>query len=742
MSRLNPLLTLILLSLVAWVVLSSCRAEEGGFEISLLDDSHTPDILTEARVLAFPPTTEGNRFLRGWRLRRGGGQPKLAAEPRNSPSRLELVHLGGRARELVLYGDFAELPARAEVEVRAAGRDLGRLPLENPLKIPLPADLPRGRIPVDFRFPVEGDIQMRKAALTTAAPAGNVDIENGEIRQEGTSLIDLVRRLETPAVLRVRFTPPRRPGSDQRFTLLFETEGQEAQTVFSWQPGWWSRLRGARDVEIPLTAQGLVRFRLLAEGAGSAATWRPRLWFSETPEASIEEPPSPPPRLVLFYVLDALRADYVGHLGGPTGVSPSFDALAAEGVTFTEHLSVAPNTLPSSMSLFTGQIFLDLPQGRWKLAADGPETLAEVFQRAGFQTAIFAANGYLSETFGTTRGFDFDGRDAIYSPDHPRGPYDEVDYNDSAERVHRATIEWLDSRTSEEPAFLYLHSLNPHNPYSPPETFRRRFVPEVDSRIDGSTETLRKIVQFKVPVNDDDGARLEGLYAGSMAYNDLHFGEFLAQLEERFDPGEVLVIVSSDHGDEFFEHGGILHGYTLYEEQLAIPLIFHWPGRLEPARIDAATDNLDVHETLRALVGAPSSGRGSGRSLWPQMLNPALETEGKGVRFAVASSVQGGIYMARSAGAKLVWAPRTGAGWGMGEGRGRSRDPEYFFDLTQDPGETTNLIGEPSLEADWLRSRLLAWIEKSQAIELGTTEDSGELDEETRKHLKALGYLD
>ena len=91
---------------------------------------------------------------------------------------------------------------------------------------------------------------------------------------------------------------------------------------------------------------------------------------------------------------------------------------------------------------------------------------------------------------------------------------------------------------------------------------------------------------------------------------------------------------------------------------------------------------------------------------------------------------------------KLIWAPRTGAGWGQGEGRGRSRDPEYLFDLENDPGETVNLAGESSLEAAWLRSRLRAWIERGKTIEAGAEVEEVELDAATRDQLKALGYLD
>ena len=744
---LPPLPRSLLLAALTVALLTACLPSEDGIEVPLHDSSHQPDVLTEARALDFPPEPSGNRFLRGWRLRRQG-QPSLAPLPRDGGSRLELVNLAPRPRKLVLYADLEDLPENVAVEVEAAGRPLGTLALQNPLTLELPTDLPLGRVSVDLRFPEEGTIRVRKAALEPALPTGEVDIEGEEIQQKGDSLVDFVRWIEAPTTLVGSFRPPRRAADDHRYRLIVEHAPGAAddplapifsETAFEWNPGFLDRLRGEQHFEVPLpVGPGPVRIRLHAEGVGDAGRWSLRLRFPPAAEDSSPEPEAlPRPKLVLLYVLDALRADYMGHLGGPEGVSPHFDQLAAQGATFARHLSVAPNTLPSSMSLFTGQIFLDLPQGRWKLASDGPQTLGEVFREAGYETAIFAANGYLSEAFGTTRGFDVEGRDAIYGPLSPIQPY-----NDSAERVHRATLEWLENRNAERPAFLYVHTLNPHNPYDPPPEDRQLFV-ESESELDGSTEALRAMKQFKVDVGPEDEEHLRELYAASMAYNDRQFETFLQAIEARYEPGEVLILVTSDHGDEFFEHGGVLHGYTLYDEQLAIPLIFHWPGVIEPGRLNAATDNLDLHETLRSLVGAPPSDRGNGRSLWPLLRSAdAREEGGKGVRFAVASSVAGGMYMAQSDRGKLVWAPRVGAGWGMGEGRGRTRDPEYFFDLTRDPGEHHNQVGSPSLEQALLRARLLAWIEKSRAIEEGTTEDGGELDEETRKHLEALGYLD
>jgi arylsulfatase A-like enzyme len=192
------------------------------------------------------------------------------------------------------------------------------------------------------------------------------------------------------------------------------------------------------------------------------------------------------------------------------------------------------------------------------------------------------------------------------------------------------------------------------------------------------------------------------------------------------------VILTSDHGEELFDHGGVLHGYTLYEELLDIPLVFWWPGRLVPGVVEEPTDTLDLHATLVELCGLGSP-QGDGRPL----LRRRPPADGY-IHLAAAASVVGGIYSAQAGRWKLVWAPRHGYYWGMGDGAGRSRDPEYLFDLENDPGERVNLAGDRSLEVAWLRSRLLAWIQRNRSTE--PRREHQPVDAETERRLRALGY--
>jgi arylsulfatase A-like enzyme len=445
-------------------------------------------------------------------------------------------------------------------------------------------------------------------------------------------------------------------------------------------------------------------------------------------------PPEAPP-IVILYVLDALRADALEAVDGDgKKAAPTLLRLAREGVSFARHQSVAPNTLPSTKALFTGRT--NRRKGALKLPDQGVETLAEAFARAGYRTGSFSGNTHISPVAGLTRGFQHVAQEAFFDLDEA----EQVPFNNSAEIVHTTALGWLDALAPEEKAFLYLHTVHPHNPYDPPEPILERFTRGVGSEIAGTTSTLLAVQHHRHEVSAADRERLSRLYHGGLAYNDQEIGRFLEELGKRFRPQDVLVIFTSDHGEELFDHGGVLHGYTLYREQLEIPLILWWPGALEPQHIESPTTTLDLHESLRHLLGLTESPERRGRSFWP-LLSRASERIAERTRFAAASSLKGGVFSAQSDRYKLILAPRTGSQWGMGEGLGRTRDMEYVFDLVHDPLEKTNLAGHPSLEIAWLRSRLLAWIDAGHAWE-EKVDQPLELDEESRRNLEALGYVE
>jgi len=364
-------------------------------------------------------------------------------------------------------------------------------------------------------------------------------------------------------------------------------------------------------------------------------------------------------------------------------------------------------------------------------------TLAETFRDAGYATGLFSNNPYVSATYGVDRGFD-----------HVAAPTEGGTraYFDDAEKIHAATLEWLGKQTRDQPVFLYLHTLHPHNPYAPPPAFTARHTQGIASTIDGSTPTLVEIQRFRLQPNAADRQRLDGLYTASLAYNDAELGKLLAEIAKLYRAEETVIATTSDHGEELFDHGGVLHGYTLYEEMTRIPLILWSPGRIPRGRRHDATNTLDLHATFSALAGRQDAAS-EGASLLGSGVGARIRNDDD-VHFAAAASLNGGIFSAQNRRWKLIWAPRTGRGWGMGEALGRSRDAEYLFDLENDPNETVNLAGSNEPAVAWLRSRLLAWINSKRRVSAEQTE-AGELelaqpqiDDATRQRLEALGYID
>jgi hypothetical protein len=576
--------------------------------LPLFGGGQVPLVLTESESIAVPPALEANRFVRGWRSHKQAGARRTLAAM--DEARLQGVHLGRSQRRLILKGRVTQ--GENEVgRVRFESGEWKQIPLRSRMSIRLPKDLPLGRFTVDLRVPQGSFLGLTRAEFSASLPTGEVRFEGSDLFQSGYSLVETVQRVNGPSMLEGEFWPPRNALPEQRFSILLE-DGEVEREVFSWSSKSAEASERTLKTEL-LAGDRLVRFQLLAEGEGPPARWKGLGLESRetTRRKSLEETPAPPelPKVVILYIMDALRADHLGHLGGPNEISPYIDRLASEGGTFRRHFSIAPNTMPSMKSLFTGRVFLDT--GGHKLSRELP-TLPGAFSQAGFHTGLFSGNGNVSDWRGMTRDFDFVARSVLFSSGKGRR---EATYNDNAERVHAAALRWIESFDPDERLFLHLQTFHPHNPYDPPEPFLARFATVPGSRIDGSTETLTDILQARRSVTEADMQRLRGLYAAGVAYNDHELERFMTSVLERYAPEDVLLVVTSDHGEELFDHGGVLHGYSLYDEQLHIPMVVWWPGTVPPQTIDEPTVNLDLHASLSALAWPDAGAAGGGRSL-------------------------------------------------------------------------------------------------------------------------------
>lgn len=718
-------------SVVAFLVwaafaLAACRSETSSTR-PLIDADHYPSVLVEEALLSHPRSVDHNRLLRGWRFVRHGDRRLLA--PNGPESVVEIVTLDQRPRVLTI--DAGDVTAGGVV-VTVRGRELGRFPIADGLEIALPGTLPVGRIELQLEFSDAERLRIGRLRVAPVHRAGDAVIGGDAIVQTGWSLVELTRMVEAGDNLVVGFRPPSSARPDQRFAITVEDATGGLRTPFCWRASTADDDAAPAVIDIPLTRHtGPVKIGFLAAGAGPAGHWlAPRIVGIEPPAVSERPTVVPaPPRLIVLYVMDALRADHVGHLGAHE-LTPNLDRLAAAGASFSGHFAVAPNTAPSMRALFSGLCLLD----DRRLPHPGPVRLAETFRRAGYRTASFTANPHLGPTLDLAPGFDTVELMPIVEDHHPERP---ATINDSAERLNRAALAWIDGLGRDERAFVVIHTMNPHNPYTPPEPYVDRFIEPGPSTIDGRTRTLVAIRDRRLEPGADDIRRLRRLYAAGVAYNDAELGRFVDALGRRVESASTLLVATSDHGEELFEHDGVLHGYTLYDEMLHIPLILHWPGTMSPTRLDGLSNTLDLYVSLAELVGGTTN-PSTGRSLWPRVIGSASATAQRRLTFAAAPGLEGAI-MVRSDRWKLIHAPRDGFRRGLGHGRGRSRDLEYLFDLERDPAEAANLAGVADLEIAWMRTRLLGWLATQRQRQPERHEQT--MDAETKTQLEALGYI-
>lgn len=444
----------------------------------------------------------------------------------------------------------------------------------------------------------------------------------------------------------------------------------------------------------------------------------------------------PGPHLVVL-LIDTLRADVVGAYGDRTGITPRLDALAAAGVRFADLAAPAPWTLPSVATLLTGLEPQTHGAGRrfGEFAPTGlPEaarTLAESLRGAGFYNLGIYHNIYVNPAFGLHQGFD-----------------EYVSREEPAEALVDEALARLARYGGERRLFLYLHVFDPHNPYEPPPgdcaRVARRFVPTYRGPLGCAAD--------RRPENPIPPARdrrwHEALYRAEVAATDRAVGRFLAGLEELGMAEDTVLLVLSDHGEEFWtriaqERAGRYkrnadHGHTLYQELLRVPGILRAPG-LAPRVVEAPVRMADLAPTLLRLVGVeppPSQGRDLlaallGRPLpRPPLLGDVI------LHGPERWSVRRGPW-------KLI-VPHPPANEPASPAA--APPPVELYHLVEDPGETVNRApAEPAVVA-----ALRAWGERERAARaaarrrfLGGDETLGAtyLEWNHITKLRALGYL-
>ncbi len=558
----------------------------------------------------------------------------------------------------------------------------------------------------------------------SAAATGLLEIPIG-------ARLDYFLRIPPAAILTIDRIMPgegNAPGETATLTIVIGRDGEADETL--------AEIRGAAGrqvIPVPARDRPIVRISLQV-GPGASPAARAGALLVERPviRAVVRDHDRPgagasptagnrPGPNVIVYLSDALRADHLGCYGYRKPTSPNIDAFASQALRFENAISQSPFTSTAVASLFTGMF----PAGHGLLGHGialplDLRTLAELLQQAGFDTAGFITNPGAGSAFGLDRGFTF----FELLPALPAT----VNVHALSDRMNRSIFGWLEARGNDpRPFFLYAHSTDMHTPYTPPPEIARRFARPGADLLLGTARGLKTVVG--VPGTPSVAAieDLMALYDGEIAFNDQTFGALLTELRRRGLYDDSLIIFLSDHGEEFQEHGGWQHADALYAESLQIPLIIKLPGGAGPAGAVSPilAQQVDVLPTILSALGVGIPPQVEGRDLIAAAGRDPGETSPRRGFSSFRRPDRRGVSVVEE-GWKLI---RVVADDG--------RETVELFNRVADPMERQEISGLHPTMVGYLKS-VLALYESGPPPDVGQTE----IDDDLRRQLEALGYVD
>jgi arylsulfatase A-like enzyme len=420
---------------------------------------------------------------------------------------------------------------------------------------------------------------------------------------------------------------------------------------------------------------------------------------------------------IILITLDTTRADHMSCYGYHRQTSPNLDKLAEESVLYTNAIAPASWTLPSHASLFTGKftsshganydpkgplVLSDAITGlkKWESMrarglAQNELTLADILRQRGFSTGAVVGGPWLKKMFGLNKGFDYYD-DTEISTDNGR----------LAVQVTDSALKWIEKERNNK-FFLFLNYFDPHHPYGPPDGFALSFLPpaQYEELLRGRRTTTGEMID---------------LYDAEILYMDHYIGKLFQQLKSDNLFDEALIVITSDHGECFGEHGKFLHGDTLYQEEIHVPLFIKYPGKdVLPKRTDESVQLNDIMAIILDMLGiAIPSGIQSG--IPPHVGHPILAET-----YPLSYLSPDGKWRAIFEGDfKFIW---------------NSEGNHKLFNLKNDPREEKNLV---DLDAE-RKKRMMSDIDRylAKLPRPGPVSASQGVDEDTKNALKSLGYV-
>lgn len=449
---------------------------------------------------------------------------------------------------------------------------------------------------------------------------------------------------------------------------------------------------------------------------------------------------------IILVTVDSLQYDYIADGDGPSANLEGLRSISENGVFFTNAFSNAGITKASFLSIFSGTfpwMFDGLSGG---FGTQRPH-LAKLLSDAGYATAGFNTNPYLSTTYGYDRGFDYYmGRDTEEAIDQTtfsskywptikenipskhlarkiRSVYGSVgerlgiqlggDPYVPAEQVNEAVLQWVEKTAG--PRFIWIHYMDVHTPYYP----RKGTVSEGISKR-RAIKLFHKANKLRDQTSERELEELRQLYKGEVVYLDQKFNELLEELDSQLNLEQSLLIFGSDHGESFGAHDSVFHpDGVLYDPQVHVPLIIRAP-ECSGETVSTPVSNVDILPTALDWADTETPSVCVGDSVFELISDPPEER----VVFAGGHGQDTGIAMAVSGKYKLIRDLESGS--------------ESLYDRYQDPTENRNCLSDEPVATDTLQSALEAHLEMVRNHD--STAEEVEVDDEIKMQLRMLGY--
>jgi len=437
---------------------------------------------------------------------------------------------------------------------------------------------------------------------------------------------------------------------------------------------------------------------------------------------------------IILISVDTLRADHVGCYGYERETTPNIDALAADSTLFSHVYASSPWTLPSHVAMLTAlygvhhQVYHDDEKMDPALT-----TLADVLRQNHYFCSAFVGGGFVSAVYGFSKGFDSysEGAGGVFS-------------QRSAELLYENVSDWLDQNAEDKNFFLFLHTYQPHDPYACPDPYRSMFLPadakwrhiNLLGHLDGKPNIFKKLP-------DDERLNAIGLYDAEIRYTDEQLvGPLIQKLKSAGLYDKTLIVFTSDHGEEFFDHSSWGHGHQLYDESLKVPLIIKFPNSAHKGiRCDTIVSLVDVMPTILEEAGIDVSRL----DLDGQSLIPVLTGREKEDRVFLAdigdnvldSHVPQKYATNRNREKFILNKPFSDEDQAFFLHPPPATGPVELYDLVKDPCEVTNLAHTRA----GLVNRLIRFIDDLYASAQKRKSIRPEIDETLKEQLRALGYI-